>query len=214
MSFRIPGILRLLLRSLHRARLRAISFRPLAVSLLALVIPLVLLLAPTEPARAQPDNPGEYQIKAAFLYNFAKFTEWGTSSKLTREGTFLLCITGRDPFGPALTAIEGKLIAGQRLQVKLNVAMEDVGACQMLFVSDSEERRVAAILKAARQYPILTVSDIEGFADTGGMVGLMLADNRIQFDINMAAANAANLKISSQLLRLARTVIGAKGRNG
>lgn len=173
----------------------------------------MLPLAPAQLACAQPEKPTEYQIKAAFLYNFAKFTEWGGANPVSRERGFVMCVAGKDPFGPALAAIEGKLVHGQRLRVRLGVPLEEARGCNMLFVSEFEERRAPAFLKAVQEHPVLTVSDIEGFTDAGGMIGLVLADSRIQFDVNLAPANRANLKISSQLLGLARSVSGAKGRN-
>jgi hypothetical protein len=176
-----------------------------------------LLLTLTTVVRAQPDRPSEYQIKAAFLFNFAKFTDWGganaTPVATSQEGGFVLCIAGKDPFGSSLAAIEGKLVQGQRLRIKLGVPPEAANGCHMLFVSESEERRAPAYIKAVQQHPVLTVSDIEGFTDAGGMIGLVVADSRIQFDINLAAANRANLKVSSQLLSLARSVSGGKGKN-
>ena len=172
---------------------------------------LVLLLQPV--GYAVGETPSEYQIKAGFLYNFAKFTDWGTSVGGLRDSNFFLCIIGKDPFGPALGAIEGKVVYGQRLKVKVSVPLDELRGCHMLYVSDSEERHLPSILKALKNLPVLTVSDIEGFVDAGGMVGLVLADNRILFDINLSAVNAANLKISSQLLRLARSVSGGKDRS-
>ncbi|MBL0122376.1 MAG: YfiR family protein [Betaproteobacteria bacterium] len=177
---------------------------------------LLLALALTTVVRAQPDKPTEYQIKAAFLYNFAKFTDWGSSNPAiaaSQEGGFVLCVAGKDPFGSALAAIEGKLVQGQRLRIRLGVSPETISGCHMLFVSESEERRAPVFLKAVQQHPVLTVSDIEGFTDAGGMIGLVVADSRIQFDINLAPANRVNLKVSSQLLSLARSVSGGKGRN-
>lgn len=173
--------------------------------LLALALPAI--------AYAQSPDPSEHEIKAAFLYNFARFTEWADESKNPRASDFVLCIVGKDFFGPALAAIEGKLVHGQPLRVRRGVALESLRDCHMLFVSDSEERRLPAVLKAAQAHPVLTVSDIEGFAEAGGMIGLVLVDKRFRFDVNLAPAHRARLKISSQLLRLARSVSGIQDRS-
>jgi hypothetical protein len=179
---------------------------------------LVLTLVAPVFARAQPANPSEYQVKAAFLYNFAKFTDWSGAAPppapmpTSRDDGFVLCIAGKDPFGSALAAIEGKLVGGQPLRVRRSVPPDGLRGCHLLFIDEVEERRMPAYLKAAHQFPLLTVSDIEGFTDAGGMIGLVTADYRIQFDINLAPVASANLKISSQLLMLARSVTGGKGR--
>lgn len=174
-------------------------------------IALLLLLASPVAARAQTPSLPENQIKAAFLYNFAKFTEWPGEAKEGFEGGFVLCITGNDPFGVAFEAIEGKPMRGQPFRVRRRVMLEELKGCHMLFVPESEERRMAAILKAASVHPVLTVGDVEGFALAGGMIELALTGSRMQFDINLAPANRANLKISPQLLKLARSVSGRKG---
>jgi hypothetical protein len=161
-------------------------------------------------ARPQMDGLSEYQIKAVFLFNFAKFTEWSSGPPTSRDAGFVLCVAGKDPFGPALASIEGKAVHGRELRVRRGVSSEDLRGCQVLFVAESEERRVAAIVKAAQNERVLTVSDIDGFADAGGVIALVTVDNRIQFDVNLAAAGRADLRFSSQLLKLARSVSGAK----
>ncbi len=171
---------------------------------------LVLALAFSAATHAQSAPPSEYELKAAFLYNFAKFIEWSGEARTAPEGNFMLCTVGDDPFGPMLAAVEGKLVRGQPLRLKRGVALEGLKACNMLFVPESEQRRLPVILKAVQSYPVATVSDIGGFAEAGGMIELVVADNRMQFDINLAPAHNANLKISSQLLKLARSVSGRK----
>lgn len=170
---------------------------------------LVAAVALSLPVRAQTPTPTEYQVKAAFLYNFAKFTEWPDDGRVAREGGYTLCIVGRDPFGAALDEIAGRQVHGLPLRVRRAVSLDTVRDCQILFVSESEERRLPELLRAIEARPVLTVSDIDGFADAGGMIGLALADRRLQFDVNLGAATRSNLRISSQLLKLARSVRGA-----
>ena len=179
---------------------RIIGF--LAAVLLALLLPAA--------AHAQMSGLSEYQVKAAFLYNFAKFTEWSAGVGMPGEHSFTLCIAGKDPFGTDLAAIEGRPVHGLELRVQRNVVPDNVRGCQMLFVAESEEQHMAAILKAVQDQPVLTVGDSEGFSDAGGMITLVTVNGRVQFDVNQAAVMRANLRLNSQLLKLARSVNGAK----
>lgn len=169
-----------------------------------------MVLALPGVAHAQPAAPSEYELKAAFLYNFAKFIDWSGDTRAVTESNFVLCTIGNDPFGQTLSAIEGKLVRGQPLRLRRGIALEGLKGCNMLFVPESEQKRLPAILKAIQSYPVATVSDIDGFAEAGGMIELVLADNRMQFDINLASANRVNLRINPQLLKLARSVSGRK----
>lgn len=174
----------------------------------------VLLIAGTllgvPDACAQTGAPAEYELKAAFIYNFAKYVDWPPESFPSKDSPVTLCIVGRDPFGGGFAAIEARQVHGRPLRVRRSVSVEDIGACNIAFVSDSAERRYAAVLKALASLPILTISDIEGFAEAGGAVGLFMGDGRLQFDANFATLQRANLKASSQALKLARTVYGMK----
>lgn len=155
-------------------------------------------------------GPPEYQVKAAFVFNFAKYVDWPPESFPSKDSPMTLCIIGRDPFGAALGSIEGRNVHGRPLRIRRNVAAEDAGGCNIAYLSESEERRVAGILKAIGTQPVLTMSDLEGFAEAGGAVGLFVAEERLQFDANFTALQRANLKASAQALKLARTVFGVK----
>jgi len=152
----------------------------------------------------------EYQVKAAFIYNFAKFVEWPADAAAARGGNFSVCIIGQDPFGAAFASVEGRLVSGRPLRVRRDVRLDDALGCQIAFIAESEERRYQALLKILETAPILTISDIEGFAEAGGAVGLFVLDKRLKFDANFATLQRTNLKASSQVLRLARTVYGIK----
>lgn len=154
------------------------------------------------------EPPGEYDVKAAFLFNFAKFLEWPAEAFASRQAPLTLCIAGRDPFGAALAAYDRRMVQSRELRVRRSVSAEDLSGCQMLFVADSEERQVRRILRAALERPIVTVSDIDGFADAGGTIGLVNAEKRVQFEVNLASAQQARVKVSSQLLRIARNTRG------
>jgi len=150
----------------------------------------------------------EYQVKAAYLFNFAKFFEWPAEAFVGRAAPLTLCIAGRDPFGTALSAFEGRLVQTRELRVRRGVTAQELPGCHMLFLAESEERRVQQFLRVAATRPIVTVSDIDGFMDAGGVIGLVDAEQRIQFEVNLASLKQANLRMNFQLLRLARNTRG------
>ena len=157
-------------------------------------------------AHAQDSKPSEYEIKAAFLYNFAKFVDWPVESFRDDSSNLTLGILGVDPFGPALDTIKDKTVRGRKITIKRSKNMEDLKGCHILFVSASEKGNLKQILNGLRDSNVLTVSEIERFANLGGIVNFIRVDNKIQFEINPEAAQRNKLKISSQLLRLARIV--------
>ena len=156
------------------------------------------------PMAAAQSPPSEYQLKAAFLLNFARYAEWPSLP----PGSLKICLYGRDPFGAALSSLEHRQVQGREVKVVLLGSIEQASACQLLFISDSEERRSATLLRSLAGTPVLTVSDMEGFVDEGGGIGFVLVDDRIRFDINNAAIQRGGMKLSAQLLRLARRVLG------
>lgn len=170
---------------------------------------LAVLLGTLAPGLGGQDVREEYQVKAAYLFNFAKFVEWPAAAFRSTDAPLALCVAGRDPFGSALAAYEGRLVQGREVRVRRGVAAGDVRSCNILFVSDSEERRLPPILAQTAGFPVLTVSDLDGFVDAGGVIGLVEADSRVQFEVNLASAARAQLKLSTQLLRLARRVRGS-----
>lgn len=153
--------------------------------------------------RAAPVESPEALVKTAFIYNFAKFTEWPASAFASPQAPLVLCLLGD---GPPLQALDGKSVQAHALQVRRGIRLADAGGCHMLFVAESEARRLTEVLHAVAAQNVLTISDIDDFADAGGVIGLFLMDNKVQFEINVDAANRANLRISSQLLKLARIV--------
>lgn len=147
----------------------------------------------------------EYQLKAAFLYNFTQFTEWPADAFATADAPIVIGIVGEDPFGRTLDdAVKGELVRGRPLVVQRFRADEDLGSCQILFISRSEKERLRALLIALKGRPVLTVSDINDFALEGGIVHLQLANKSVKLEINQAVAEECGLQISAKLLRLAR----------
>jgi hypothetical protein len=138
-------------------------------------------------------------LEAAFVYNFAKFTDWPDSMA---GMPFTLCVADRrDELFAAFHRLEGRPVHGRELHVRRLGGPADALHCQVVFVGDIVAADYLRALPAA-----LTVGDSEGFAAAGGVIGLIVQDNRMQFEVNLEAARRANLKLSSQMLKLARIV--------
>jgi hypothetical protein len=156
---------------------------------------------------AQPGPPAaEREVKAAFLYQFGRYVEW-PSDQERASSSFVICVLGEDPFGVALDAIvKGKIVSGRPVAIKRILVPSESQDCRILFVSRSEDDRLPAILKALEQRTVLTVGEGTQFTRRGGMVAFTSEDKKVRFAVNLAAAEAAKLRLSSQLLRLAVSV--------
>jgi len=161
------------------------------------------------PASPSPTSALEYQVKAAFVYNFAKFVEWPGDAGATDAATLIIGVIGEDPFGQTLDdTVRGKTVGGRALAIKRFTSIDDLEPCQVLFVSASLSRHLPEILSRIQGSPTLTISEEDRFAQDGGMVRLVTEDNKIRFEINVDAAERAGLRISSKLLALAQIVHG------
>jgi len=170
-----------------------------------LIAVLVCSLAPG----TQAQTATEYQVKAAFLFNFAKFVEWPPSSFSNASAPLRICVFGRDPFGQELRdMVDEKTVNGRKLEVDYMVDLRLAKTCHILFIASSQKARLKQILERLRGTAALTVSDSEGFAEQGGMINFVLDNDRVQFKVNRNAAHQAGLKISSKLLSVAILVIG------
>lgn len=181
----------------HPASSRAVARVTLAV--------LAALLVAGRPAGAQP--LAEYEVKAAFVYNFAKFTEW--PAEAMRASSLRLCLVGpANDFAAALERLVDKPPVDGRPLVAARITLgTEVAACHVL-VATAHDRVAADWLQRAAALPILTVGEAPGFAAGGGMVGLTLDGDRVRFEVNPAAVQRSGLRLSSQILRLARIVPG------
>lgn len=178
------------------------------VGRLVLGLALVPLLGAAPSAEA-PKGSREYQIKAAFLFNFARFVEWPVAAFPSADSPLKLCILGEDPFGAALDeTVRGERVRERQLVVQRLAEVVDVSSCQLVFLSASERGRFPEILGELVSKSVLTVSEVEDFAAEGGMINFVLVDNRVRFEINPSAAKRSGLKVSSELLRLGRIVGG------
>jgi hypothetical protein len=165
---------------------------------------IVLLFAATAAVHAQQPSL-EYRVKAAYLYNFVKFVEWPAASA---SGPLTICVTGRNPFGSALAeTVQGESLGNRPLAVR-SVAQPDAN-CQVAFIP--EGTAAAPALRAARGIPVLTVGETPSFLSQGGIINFVVEEGKVRFDINQEAAMRADLKISSRLLRLARSTTEARG---
>jgi YfiR/HmsC-like len=180
---------------------------PLTSGTLALVLSLLTAAAPAAP---ESPRPTEYEVKAAFLYNFAKFVKWPEGNSL--GPTFVVAVIGEDPFGDVLDrTFAGKTIQGRKTEVRRIPTATPPGDVQILFIGSSERGHLAQILKELEGGSALTVADMDGFTERGGMIAFRLKSDVVNFDINLDQVERARLKMSSQLIRLARNVIGKGG---
>ncbi len=156
---------------------------------------------------AQPDPPGEYQLKAVFLFNFAKFVDWPATSFAGPQSPFVVCILGPAPFGRAVDDVfRDKTVDNRPVVIERFKNIAQARQCHMVFVSQSEGFHLADIILHLRGECVLLVGESDGFAEAGGVIQFVIEDNRVHFLINPDAAGRAGLKISSQLLSLARVV--------
>jgi hypothetical protein len=170
---------------------------------LILSLSLVWLLAPGG-GRAQESPPTEYQLKAAFLLNFAKFVEWPPAAFAKADSPIVLGILGENPFADVLEqTIQGKKVNNRELEVTKLPSSAGATNCHILFIGTSEKARLPEILKGLGRASVLTVGETDGFTDSGGMINFVRQGNKIRFQINEVAAKSVGLKISSKLLSLA-----------
>jgi hypothetical protein len=153
--------------------------------------------------RADSGKLSENEVKAAYLYNFAKYVEW-PASVFSRENTPLtICIVGSSPLNEVIETLAGKNIKNRRLVIRQFSKIEDLSECHILFINSSVKTPLNQILTSAASRSILTVSDLKGFTAAGGAIEFVPIDGKIRFMINNRTAQLAKLQISSHLLRLA-----------
>jgi YfiR/HmsC-like len=160
------------------------------------------------------DVLSEYQVKAAYLFNFLKFVEYPEESFADPLAPIVIGVVGEDPFGNALPQVViGKTVQGRDLVIRIYHAGEDLRGAHILFISVSERKRLPVILSSLRGSSVLTVADTAGFLDAGGMIQFLNENGRVRFAINVDATSRAKLKMSSKLLSLAK-VVGGNGKEG
>jgi YfiR/HmsC-like len=151
----------------------------------------------------------EYQLKAVFLFNFAHFVEWPATALPRADAPFVIGVLGKDPFGRDLdNVVRGESVNQHPFAIERYANVADIHDCQILFISAAELVHLDGILAALRGRSVLTVTDADGPAPRGVIIGLLKQDNRIRLRIDLEAARASNLTISSKLLRPAE-IVGA-----
>jgi hypothetical protein len=159
------------------------------------------------PGFGQVIRAPEFPLKAAYIINFTQFVEWPSNRFESAEAPVVIGVLGEDPFGPTLDqAVKDKSIAGRMFEVRRSRQLGDLRGCHVLFISLSEAKRLPEILAALQNKNVLTVSDIDRFAEQGGVINFYMENNKVRFRINVSAARRARIKISSQLLRLGAIV--------
>jgi len=153
-------------------------------------------------------TPGpEYHIKALYLYNFAMLVEWPAEALGDANTPITICILGEDPVGPASEQVlRGKKVHGRELAVKRSGGVPALKSCQIVFISSSEKDRLGQILATLSNASVLTVSDLEGFSQSGGMINFTKEGNKIRFEVNTGGAERAGLKINQELLKAGKVV--------
>jgi hypothetical protein len=169
-----------------------------------LVAWLLILASVRLGAQARP--PAPHEVEAAYLYQFGRYVEWPEDQRW-RSDTFDICVLGMDPFGSALDAmVKGQVIAGRPVAARRILAPNEAQDCRIVFVSPSEDARVPAILLALERTGAVTVARGTRFTRAGGMIAFVAEQQKVRFVVNLAAAEAAGLQLSSQLLRVAVSV--------
>ena len=160
---------------------------------------------------ALPAATLEYQVKATYLFNFAHYVEWPATAFADAQAPFVIGVLGDDPFDTALDeAVRGEKVNNRSLVVRRFKRGEDVGDCQILFISRSETSALERIFASLKGRSTLAVGDIDKFAERGGMIRFVTENNKVRLRINLEAAKSAHLTISSKLLRAAEIIARGK----
>jgi hypothetical protein len=176
---------------------------------LAIIVGLLLAMPGlgVRPVPAQSLPSREYQLKAVFLFNFALFVEWPAGAFATPDAPLVIGVLGEDPFGDYLDeTVRGETVRNRPLLVRRYRRADEIAGCQILFVNPGRDETLESVLRSLKDGHILTVGEAEDFARRGGMIRFVTDRNRIRLHINLRAAEAADLKLSSRLLRPAQIV--------
>lgn len=185
------------------------------VKFCATVLAALLYLAAASSIRAQAGTSVEYQIKAAFLFNFAKFVDWPPDAFPSDKSPITLCVFRHDPFGSSLDEIiQGKTINNRAILARRTNELPDLKPCQLVFVDKEADKGLSDVLNSLKGTSALVVGESEGFAERGGGIQFFLEDNKLRFAINVDAIQRARLNVSSKLLALARIVHSRENPKG
>lgn len=176
-----------------------------------------LALVVTPQVRAESEKSKEYQIKAAFLYNFINFVDWPKEKVDDSNGLITIGIIGTDPFGKAFEPLQNKQAKGKKVHIKRFISLKEseksdnqieaIKKCHLLFICRSEKQQLKKIINIVKGHSVLSVGDMNDFLESGGIINFVIDDQKVRFEINNKTAKQAKLNIRSKLLRLAKKVI-------
>ncbi|OPY89296.1 MAG: hypothetical protein A4E72_01146 [Syntrophus sp. PtaU1.Bin208] len=192
-------------RTIGKQEAEADSAKAAKLCRIFLFLFLSLMLLKLNVSRVDAAGPDPFQVKAAFVYNFLKFVSWPPEALPPEASKITLCILGDDSLGAAIESLSGKTISGKALSVKRIKRREDASECEIIYLCKSESRHMKEILQNVKS-GVLTIGDMRNFASSGGMINFVMINNRVSFEINPDAAATGRIRISSQLLRLAKIV--------
>lgn len=189
------------------------------------VLALAMILAPfAQEVRPDSAQSREYQVKAAFLYNFIKFADWPEEKLSDGNEPIIIGIIGKDPFGDAFVPLKDKQVKGRNAIIKRFTGFEElkepdkkdksvpyekieaIRQCHLLFICLSEKKHVNEILDSVKEHSVLTVGDVDSFLEAGGIINFVMEEKKLRFEVNYAVAKREKLEIRSKLLRLAKRV--------
>jgi hypothetical protein len=179
--------------------------RPLTFQI---IVTAIFLLSSLCPAHTAQSPLGEYEIKAAFIYQFTKFMEWPHTAEPT-EGPFTICVLGEKSFDGIIHQLDSETVKDRKVEVRTSsdIIETNLNGCAILYIGKSEKPRISKILDQVQNTSVLTVSDMQGFLEKGGIVNFFNEGNKIRFGINQKQAEKSGIKISSKLLNVASQVI-------
>jgi len=181
--------------------LKTLAIQLKQLTLLACTLLLVSAQAPTR----------EYQVKAAFLFNFTQFIEWPSASFSSSSSPLVIGVLGKNPFGNYLEeTVSGETVHGHPLLVQHYKTVEEIKNCHILFLNITDATKIDQVIESAKSKSVLTVSDGVNFMKQGGMIRFFTRKNKIQFQVNTELTKSANLTVSSKLLRLAEIYVPDK----
>lgn len=182
--------------NLHDSRVRSILLGSLVLMLCALAVGVQPVVAES--------SPTEHEVKAAFIFYFAKFTSWPDSTFENPKAPFVIGYLGEDPVVPALSKlIDGKSVAEHPLELREITADSELSEINILYISPSKRKLADDVLNSVQGSSILTISAMEGFIPSGGIVNFFVRNNRVRFDVNVEGGKEAGLEFRSKLLRIA-----------
>lgn len=174
-----------------------------------ILIAIQILIIPASAALAQNHKPAvsEYELKAAFVFNFAKFVQWPDTALGPEEEALIIGVLGEDPFGGYLDAVvAGNHLKNRPIQIKRFKRLDQLERCHLLYISASESSRLGRVMQRVGKESILTVGETQDFLRVGGIIRLLSRGNKVRFEINQEASKKVGLRISSRLLRLAENL--------